>query len=216
MSYEQKKIKYPRTPHVPFFSNVAFDDRVMSVDDFTQLLTQPIVITEKMDGENTTLYSFGLHARSLDYSYHASRTWVQNFHASFAHQIPPNWRICGENVYARHSIAYSQLSSYFLGFFIWNEKNEALSWQETLEWFSLLNITPVRTLYSGKLDVKHLTNLIDSLDIQQSEGLVIRTENKFAFADFSKNVCKWVRPNHVQTQQHWRQSEVISNQLKST
>lgn len=42
-----------------------------------EFLKGPVVITEKMDGENTTLYRDGLHARSLDSRHHPSRNWVK-------------------------------------------------------------------------------------------------------------------------------------------
>ena len=37
----------------------------------------------------------------------------------------------------------------------------------------------------------------------EKEGCVIRIADEFPFEDFSKCVCKWVRPNHVQTGEHW-------------
>ena len=35
------------------------------------------------------------------------------------------------------------------------------------------------------------------------EGVVIRKTSSFNNEDFSKNVCKYVRANHVQTDEHW-------------
>jgi hypothetical protein len=35
------------------------------------------------------------------------------------------------------------------------------------------------------------------------EGVVIRNAGEFPVDEFSNNVCKWVRPNHVQTDEHW-------------
>ncbi|MEL7307213.1 MAG: RNA ligase family protein, partial [Pseudomonadota bacterium] len=39
--------------------------------------------------------------------------------------------MCGENLYARHSISYNNLPSYFMAFSVWNELNQCLSWQDT-------------------------------------------------------------------------------------
>ena len=37
----------------------------------------------------------------------------------------------------------------------------------------------------------------------QREGVVIRLRNQFIGNDFSHYVCKWVRKDHVQTDDHW-------------
>lgn len=129
--------------HFPFSPGLQNDDRVIQTLD--GLMGHDVVVTEKMDGENATLYRDHYHARSLDSKHHPSRDWIKSFHGSIAHMIPEGWRICGENMYARHSIAYDDLSSYFYGFSVWNENNVALGWDETLMFFDDLGITPVHT-----------------------------------------------------------------------
>ena len=86
-----------------------------------------------MDGENTSLYQNAYHARSVESRGHPSRSRVKSFHAQIQGDIPSGWRICGENLYATHSIKYENLKSYFLGFSVWNEQNMCLSWEETTE-----------------------------------------------------------------------------------
>jgi hypothetical protein len=46
------------------------------------------------------------------------------------------------------------------------------------------------------------------------EGYVVRNADKFHYDDFSSNVAKWVRKNHVQTDTHWMHSTIIPNGLK--
>ncbi|MGC5412734.1 RNA ligase family protein, partial [Streptomyces sp. DT225] len=55
---------YPRTPHLPWSPGATSDDVRMT--DLAALAGTEVVVTEKLDGENTTLYADGLHARSLD------------------------------------------------------------------------------------------------------------------------------------------------------
>ncbi|MGO8085414.1 RNA ligase family protein, partial [Rhizobium leguminosarum] len=57
-------------------------------------------------------------------------------------------RIVGENLYARHSIGYDDLPSYFLCF-SWIIDGEVQSWYLTLARFEELSIVPVSTLYRG-------------------------------------------------------------------
>ena len=45
-------------------------------------------VKEKMDGENTSLYQDGFHARSIDGRHHSSRDWVKGFWAQIAQDIP--------------------------------------------------------------------------------------------------------------------------------
>ncbi len=105
-----------------------------------------IVVTEKMDGENTSIYADGfVHARSLDSKNHKSRDWVQKLASRVGNEgLPENLRLCGENLYARHSIAYNALPSYFMVFGIY-EDDICLSWEETQDWVHLLSLDHVQS-----------------------------------------------------------------------
>lgn len=204
-------IKYPRTPHLPWSPGATSDDKVLKhIDGFHG---RQVVVTEKMDGENTTLYRDYMHARSLAGRPHPSRYWVKSLHASMGHLIPVGWRVCGENVYARHSIAYDKLPAYFLVFSIWTETNTCCSWDETEEWAELLGMSVVPVLYRGVFDEKALREL--RLDTNSQEGYVVRLAEAFRFEDFGRSVAKWVRPNHVQTDTHWMHNQVVPNRLKA-
>lgn len=208
MSSTQRK--YPRTPHLPWSPGATADDtRVMDCSHFEG---KAIVVTEKMDGENTTLYRDGLHARSLDSRHHPSRDWVKAWHGGIAHSIPEGWRICGENVYARHSIGYDQLESYFYLFSIWDEQNQCLSWPDTLEWAALLECPCPAVLYEGTWDAPLIRQL--KINPDTTEGYVVRLAEVFSFGDFSSAMGKWVRPHHVQTDQHWMHAPIVPNKLR--
>ncbi len=203
------RVKYPRTPHLPWSPGASSDDTRML--DTAMFAGREVVVTEKMDGENTTLYPEHLHARSLDSRHHPSRDWVKAWHASMAHDIPPGWRICGENLYARHAIAYSQLLSYFYAFSIWDQHNRCLSWDESLPWFALLEMASPAVLYRGVWDEKQMRSL--QFDTDSVEGYVVRLADGFAYEAFADSVAKWVRPNHVQSDTHWMHAAVVANGL---
>jgi hypothetical protein len=93
-----------------------------------------------MDGEQTTMYRDYLHSRSLEWRGHPSRSWVANLHGQIGWKIPDGWRICGENLYAKHNIEYRRLATYFLLFSVWNEGNVCLGWADTAEWAALLDL----------------------------------------------------------------------------
>jgi len=211
------RVKYPRTYHLPWSQNITDDDRVLcSVDGFKG---NQVVITEKMDGENTTMYRDHIHARSVDSSTHPSRSWVKQLWGSVRHEIPEGWRICGENLYAKHSIGYDSLPSYFMVFSIWNADNVCLSWYETGVWCQLLGLESVPMLYGGVYDPTIIQRLNTLLATQwaSKEGYVIRLETEFTYRNFRNAVAKYVRSNHVQTVKHWMHGQpIVPNGLAAT
>ena len=205
-------VKYPRTLHLPWSPGFTDDDKVL--DDLSSFEGKIVVVTEKMDGENTTMYRDHIHARSIDSKGGEDRAWVKQFHSTFAHELPEDWRICGENLWAEHSIHYGYLKSYFYGFSIWNHYNECLSWDDTKEWFSLLGITPVPVLYQGYWDEDRIRDLEKLLKWEYNEGYLVRIADSFPYSDFKRSVAKFVRKGHVQTTKHWRTGRAFtSNEL---
>jgi hypothetical protein len=209
-------VKYQRTYHLPWSPSPSSDDRVMSEADMLRNFAgKRVIATKKMDGENTTMYPDYIHARSIDSRNHPSRNWVKNFWAQISGDIPEGWRVCGENLYAEHSIKYDNLESYFYGFSIWNERNVCLEWNEMLQYFELMGITPVEVIYDDIFDLKKISELHKTLDLAVEEGFVLRVAESFSYADFRNSVAKWVRKNHVQTVKHWMHGQpIVPNELK--
>lgn len=207
------KIKYPRTPHLPWSPGYTGDDvRLMDLSHFED---KQVVITEKMDGENTTLYRDGFHARSLDSNHHPSRDWVKRLQGEKGWEIPEGWRVCGENLYAKHSISYENLESYFYVFSIWDENNICQSWQETLDCCCLLGLTPVPVLWQGVWDAAAVEALGTTLNLTTQEGYVVRVVDSFSYEQFNTCVAKMVRAGHVEVgAEHWTQKIVEPNKLK--
>ncbi|MEK5233968.1 RNA ligase family protein [Lysinibacillus sp. FSL K6-0232] len=208
-------IKYPRSFHLPWSRGYTHDDKVAK--NIEHFIGKEVVVTEKLDGEGTTLYKDYMHARSIHSANHPSRNWVKTFHASFAYRIPDGWRLCGENVYAKHSIYYQALTSYFYLFSIWNEENICLSWDETVAYAAELGIETVPVLYRGIFDEEKIKCTFTGKSIfdGEQEGYVIRNAAAFHYNDFQYNLGKFVRPQHVQTSEHWLQEEIIPNKLNS-
>jgi hypothetical protein len=187
-------VKPPRTWHLPWSLGRTPDDRVLAnLDAFRG---ERVVVTVKKDGGNTSLYSDVCHGRSVDGRDHPMMHWVKNFHAGIAHDIPEAWRIVGENLFARHSIAYRDLPSYFLGFQVWNARNVCLDWDSTLEWFSLLGVSPVEIVFDGLFDEAAIRRIGQTLDLDAEEGYVVRVARAFTYAEYKTCVGKFVRAGH--------------------
>lgn len=205
--------KYPRTYHFGWSAGVQSDDKRLK--STSAMGGRRIIGTIKMDGENTTLYSDHMHARSLDSKHNYTRDEVKAFWSSIRHEIPERWRICGENMWAVHSIEYEKLAHVFYGFSVWDERNVALPWDEgthnTLEWFELLGIQPVEVVYDGIFDDAAMRRMADEVMEAGHEGVVYRVADAIPYREFPDLVGKAVREGHVQTDQHWLHGEIRRN-----
>ncbi len=141
----QKHVKYQRTYHLPW-SNLLKDDRILKDD--SHFIGKRVIMSLKMDGENTTWYNDYMHARSLVSSSHESRNWVKGLWAQKSYLLDDNMRICGENLYAVHSVKYENLKSYFMLFSMWVD-NKCLSWDETIEYSGIIGLETVPVIYDG-------------------------------------------------------------------
>jgi hypothetical protein len=154
-----------------------------------------VVVGLKMDGENTSMYTDYIHARSVDSVNHPSRNYVKGLWSQFSGDIPEGWRICGENMYAEHSIKYDDLTSYLIGFGVWTDKNVCLGGDESLEWFELLGIEPNKTLYEGPFNEKLIRELENDLNFERDEGYVMRVRDSFTYNEYRKYVGKYFIPS---------------------
>ena len=199
----------PRPPHLPWSPGATADD--VYLHDTVGFVGRSVVVTEKMDGENTTLYADHVHARSLSSAHHPSRTAVKQLQARLADSIPAGWRLCGENLQAVHSIAYEDLPAWFLLFSVW-DGDRCLDWDTTLEWAALLEVPTVPVLWEGTWDDAAIRAL--ALDPARQEGYVVRLREAFVLADFGTSVAKFVRAGHVTTDAHWMSRPVVPNGLR--
>lgn len=204
--------KYPRTPHLPWSPGATEDDVYLL--DTTTFVGREVVVTEKMDGENTTIYADHVHARSLDSAHHPSRTSVKQLQGLLAGSIPEGWRLCGENLQAVHSLAYTDLPAWFLLFSVWDQDNRCLGWDATVEWAALLEVPTVPVLWRGVWDERAVQSITANLDLRRQEGVVVRVADSFGYSDFGASVAKWVRSNHVTTDAHWLSKPVVHNGLR--
>lgn len=205
-------VKFGRIPHAPWSDGRSRDDLILS--DTRHFLGKEVVITKKIDGENTTLTREKAYARSLDSNMrHPSRTYIQHVWSCVRFDIPNGWRIVGENMFARHSIGYSELPSYFIMFAIFNEHDICLSWDETQEWSELLGLEIVDEIWRGIYDrgVAKMAHMCSAgYGASEGEGVVIRTTSSFHMNMQHLRTMKYVRKDHVQTSDHW----LIPNQLQ--
>ncbi len=208
-----EKYKYPRTYHFPFSKGASDDDKILKDENI--LKGKEVVITVKMDGENTTIYPDGsFHARSIDSKHKDYHSYMANIANNVSFLIPEGYRICGEYLYAKHSIYYDNLESYFLVFGIYDENNMCLSWDDTKKMCNELGLITVPVLYEGKYEEDVVKMLALDAENDGQEGIVVRNAGSFPYEEFNKNVGKYVREGHVQTDKHWTSMQIVPNKLK--
>lgn len=213
-------MKYGRTYHFPFSPGTTSDDRI-NYDYWNDVQKmETIVLTEKLDGENNCMNKNGVFARS-----HAAPTT-----SAWAQEIRQRWQILkndlgdielfGENLYAIHSIEYKRIEHYYYVFAV-RCMDKWLSWDEVKFYASFFDLPTVpeleffemKDLEKDKLEksVKVFStehSEFESYDIVTGntcsrEGVVVRNTNEYAVSDFANNVFKYVRKEHVKTDEHW-------------
>lgn len=204
--------KYPRTLHLPFSLGLQNDDRRVE-NGWEELLEHTLVLTEKLDGENSCMSKYDVFARS-----HGAPTrnpWSRNLwdigglHDQIKNKIGENEYIYGENLYGIHSIEYTELTNYF---HLFGVRNDSIwySWNDVELMANCLDIQTVPVLEIHKFtSVKELEEHIlfhmsnGSRYGSEIEGVVVRNIESYPIDEFQKNVVKYVRKGHVQTDQFW-------------
>lgn len=214
------KFKHPRTPHLPWSLGASADD--IELVDLSSFKDREVVVSEKLDGESTTIgrtkEGYYSHARSLDSGYHPTRAYVRKLTGRIGWELPLGWRVSGENLYAEHAIHYNSLLDYFLVYGIANEQNIYLSWDEMQEWCGLLNLQSVPLLWRGVWDEEAIKACFSgkSLCGGEQEGYVVRLSERIPYRMWGQDVAKFVRKGHVAGNEHWTKGIITPNELRSS
>lgn len=158
--------KYCRSLHAQISLGTTSDDRFMPtgyVQAFAEEM-EGLVLTEKLDGQNNCFNKEGVFARS-----HTSPTehpWDKPLRERwelFKNDLN-ELEIFGENMFGVHSIAYSELESYFYVFAV-RDGEVWLSWEEVQFYAALLDfptvpeieiITPLKDIFTETEDENEL------------------------------------------------------------
>lgn len=219
-SKEMETHKYGRTYHYPFSPGTTSDDRINQHYWQDIRLIPSLIHTEKLDGENNCLNRYGVFARS-----HAAPTV-----SAWTRQIRQRWQLIkhdlgdielfGENLYATHSIEYRGLQQDFYLFAV-RCKDMWLSWQEVQFYAALFDFACVPEVIQDvprQTEQEYRSAILEQVggtgwfaphDAHTGlpctmEGIVTRNAAEFPVEQFSHNVFKYVRKNHVKTDRHWR------------
>eukprot|EP00794_Sanderia_malayensis_P014062 gene14061-15528_t len=230
--------KFPRTMHVldAGGSNVSRDDLVMSKNEAKIFIKgKTITVEEKIDGANIGIslsdnYQIVVQNRSHYVSSSTHRQfgpldkWISD-HSDELYKILDNGTqiLFGEWLYAKHSILYTNLPSYFIAFDIYNsDKKKFLSSSRRDKILQRSGIATVPLI-----DEKQFKNVEELLSLLQTpskfydgpvEGIYLRInddkqkQNDVADQGFLLNRAKIVRPGFIQNiEAQWTRQKFTKN-----
>jgi hypothetical protein len=201
--------KYPRTFHWPWSQQVHDDDSYHQDPSF--FVGRDVNITEKLDGGNTALNAGLVYARSTGQE--ATQGWfahVKKYHAWKTATLDPSITVYGEDLAALHSVDYKLPMDETYKVFQIREGDEFMSTYGMVTTAASLGMAVVPSLFYGQFkSVEEITRWFETEIKKPSafgttrEGFVMSTTYGFMADEFSQHVCKYVRKNHVQTDEHW-------------
>lgn len=211
--------KYPSTPHWPDSESVHRDDSYHTEPEI--FVNRPVVITEKLDGGNTCLWNGEVYARSTTAPSRAGwMAMVRKHHAwKTADPTLNPFTFYGEDIYGVHSIEYDAVpeDETFRLFAVRQHGSEPdgsqdviLNWNTIVREAQKLGFPLVPVVFQGRFQsIQEITEFFRQ-ELQKPsalggprEGFVMRSVHGFFIPEFPTYICKYVRPNHVQTDEHW-------------
>lgn len=222
--------RFPHTPHIDWLGkDTPRDDKVLSPNETRALLSNSVLVEEKLDGANLGI-SIGPDGQikaqnrgqyliepftgqfSRLNSWLAQHQWILKDHLS------PDWILFGEWCAAKHSLDYNSLPDWFLVFDVYDRKQQRFfSSQRRNELAQKLGLTCVPKLFEGKTNLAELKQLLDTAQSRYSsgppEGLIIRQQSE----QWCEQRAKLVRADFTQAiGEHWSGRMIEWNQITTS
>lgn len=212
--------------------------------DVESFLDIPLVATVKLDGSNAMLVKDseepvrarnGRDANHESFDYLKQEYWDRNVYD----KLPSHLQVFGENMYAKHSIHYGcegccdernqgpALDDVFYVFGVYDTRYDLwLSWPETEQVAVDIGfpVAPIRRRTHEDTNIPfsderkftmHHVDLGEWVVDNGHEGIIVRTKYPFHYGQFERKLGKYVRPNHVQTDEHWSHQPTTRNKIDS-
>lgn len=219
--------KFPRTPHLFVVAGLEIrDDKVFSERECDSFLNNTIILEEKVDGANIgiSLSNSGelLIQNRGNYIFPASHPqfrlfedWTYSRLALFQKYVSSDFIVFGEWCYAKHSIQYTSLPDWFLGFDVYDKKNKVfLNCEQRNHLLEKINIEIIPRFGKDKYSKPDLEKLLDQLKSNfysgSVEGIYLRLEDSEKLVKRAKIVNK----QFIQgIKEHWSKQELTINKI---
>jgi hypothetical protein len=219
-------LKFPHTPHLAWLAaGQPRDDKVLSPDGAARFLNGDVVVEEKVDGANVgfsvehgnvVAQSRGEYIRRPAHpQFSPLWPWLAGHQAAMKEALDKDLVLFGEWCFAVHSVRYSALPDWFVGFDVYDRRVRrfwpAARRNELLRAIGLLSVPE---LGRGHFHIRDLTLLLSQDSSRFGgpiEGLYLRQEED----GWLDHRAKLVRAEFVQSiGEHWSNRPVERNHLK--
>lgn len=222
-------LRFPHTPHLAWLGkNNPRNDKVLSSMEASNILANPIMLEEKLDGANLGI-SFS-EAGEIQLQNRGSylvppytgqflklKQWL-NIHEDFLFdQLEDKCILFGEWCAAKHSLDYNYLPDWFLLFDVYDLQDQRFwSTSRRNQLADKIGLMCVPNIKQGIFDLTTLKQIVltENSRFRQGrmEGLIIRSEDN----DLLISRSKLVRPDFLQTiDNHWRGRLIEWNKLST-
>ena len=201
--------KYPRTPYWPYSPAIGREDGTHP--NPSRFVGAAVVVTEKLDGSNTLLHAGNVYARSV--SAPSEGKWMAMVKKHHAWKMTdPDVYLYGEDIYGVHSIEYGPVPEdrTFYAFALQDGTRAFAPFADVEAYANRQGIPVIPVLFRGTFrSVPEIRTFLEHAHAEASvlggerEGVVMRLACGFSGSEFRANVCKSVRADHVQSDEHW-------------
>ncbi len=218
--------KFPSTPHALVTPNTDLRiDKALDEDSVKRLFSSPITVEEKIDGANLgisfdsngeiVLQNRGKH---IVKPYHGQwkklLDWVPSHLDALFNGIEDRYILFGEWCYAKHSILYTALPDWFIGFDLFEKSEERfLSVERRNILLNSMGISVVPIIGHGVFSKVQLPQLLrkSAFSDCECEGLYLRLDSE----NYLEIRAKYVRESFSQSiNEHWSKLSIQHNSIK--
>jgi hypothetical protein len=202
------------------------DDKVLDPHDAKELLQGIVRVEEKVDGANLGFSTTAdgelqvqnrgsyLSRESCHPQFTHFWSWLGARKETISNALWPNRMLFGEWCFAVHSLRYTRLPDWFLGFDVYDQTSHCFldaSGRDQL--LSDLGLSSVPGLFQGRTSLGDLLLMLESSKLRDGkpEGIVIRKEH----GGRTIARAKLVRAEFIQSiGEHWSRRQLERNSLK--
>lgn len=220
--------KFPSTPHLANLGTLPIrGDKVFTERERAEFLAHDVLVEEKIDGANLGMYFDDQGAVQLQNRgsyifspYHGQwkkiPDWLKHHIDRLFDALGKDYMLFGEWCFARHSIEYSRLPEWFIGFDVYDLMHKRfLASSYRNEVLEQAGIPVIAEVGKGRFSLDDLVWLMNLSAYTESpcEGLYLRLES----GRWLENRAKLVRPEFVQAiDSHWSRKTVHPNKVIQT
>lgn len=217
-------VPFPRIPHLALLDSLDVrDDKVLTPDAARSFLEVPIVVEEKIDGENLGLsvvdgkllaQSRSSYVEPGGMTFRGLSGWLRPRSSRIVGELGEDLVLYGEWCAVRHSVSYAALPDWLLVFDVFDRRASGFwSLDERDLLAESLNLATVPKLGDGSFALADLTRMLGASTFGEApmEGLVLRQAAR------PGSRAKLVRPEFIRSvHEHWRSRRPEPNRLAVT